>query len=507
MLAIPHDQATALIAGKPEVTRDVWDQLHPDLQARAFTITGVECLDTLANVRELIATLPSGGDYDDIKDTIFEKISPFLVDPNASEEDQLKQTRAANRRAEMLLRLHGWTSYAQTQHALAEAHIDVFPFRQYLSSEDSRVRPAHAALNKKILPANHPFWQNHTPPWEFNCRCDMVVMTKDDVDAISASEAKLPDEDKKVLPASQLNQIATQKRIVKPGGQGFLDIRTPREKGGGKGYEFRPGDNNLPLEQILERFTPSEKSIFQSWAATVQLSDGRTLADYWSLTPANKPAAVKAAKTKASSAKNAGPKSPKKRKSPVSNKLTPNRTTKDIITRVGTAIDAVHDDGILPVIPVDGSAGSGNNGVYVSTWDGKADHISVKATGQWPHMTAIHEIGHFLDHQALGSKPGKWATEDKDGPLKDVLATAKASDAYAKIQSMAPRSRQAYLSKNKEIWARAYAQYVASQSTDPLIIADLKKAQSISPYLQWQDDDFQPIATEITKAFTTLKWL
>ncbi len=323
MLSIPHEAATAIIAGKPEMTRAVWDQLHPDLQARAFTITGIECLDTIANVRDLIATLPSGGDYNDIKASIYDKISPFLIDPNASEEDQLKQSRAANRRAEMLLRLHGWSSYAQTQHALAEAHIDVFPFRQYLSSEDSRVRPAHAALNKKILPSNHPFWQNHTPPWEFNCRCDMVVMTKDDVDAIAASETQLPDEDKKVLPESQLNQIATQKRIVKPGGQGFLDIRTPREKGGGKGYEFRPADNNLPLEQILERFAPSEKNIFKQWAATVLLSDGRTLADYWSLTPSNKPAPVKPAKTKASSAKNGGPLKAKKRKSPVSNKLTP----------------------------------------------------------------------------------------------------------------------------------------------------------------------------------------
>jgi SPP1 gp7 family putative phage head morphogenesis protein len=302
MLAIPHDQATALIAGKPEVTRAVWDQLHPDLQARAYTITGIECLDTIANVRRLTASLPSGGDFDDLKDEIFDQISPFLIDPNASEEDQLKQTRAANRRAEMLLRLHGWTAYAQTQHALAEAHSDVFPFRQYLSSEDSRVRPAHAALNKKILPADHPFWLNHTPPWEFNCRCDMVVMTKDDVDAISASETKLPDEDKKVLPQSQLNQIATQQRIVKPGGQGFLDIRTPREKGGGKGYEFRPADNNLPLEQILERFAPSEKSLFQSWAATIRLSDGRTLADYWSLNKKTKPPVRKKAKPTARNA-------------------------------------------------------------------------------------------------------------------------------------------------------------------------------------------------------------
>ncbi len=280
---IPHDEATALITEKPALTRAVWDQLHPDLQARAFTIAGVESLDVIARVRDLTSRLPSGSDYDDLKSQILAEISPWLIDQNADEETRAKQSAAARRRAELLLRLHGWSAYAQTNHALAEAHIDVFPYRQYLSSEDSRVRPAHAALNKKILPANHPFWANHTPPWEFNCRCDCVVMTEEEAKRIGKKESKLPPEDRKLMPPAQLRLMEQQKVIVKPGGQGFLDIRTPREKNGGKGYEFRPGDNALPLDQILERFNPSEKNTFMTWADTVKLADGRTLAAYWGM--------------------------------------------------------------------------------------------------------------------------------------------------------------------------------------------------------------------------------
>lgn len=284
---IPHKQATALIAGKPAVTRDVWDALHPDLQARAFTITGVECLDAIARVRELTAQLPSGGDYNELRSQIRSIISPWLVTSDDPEEAR-KQQLAANRRGEMLLRLHGWQAYAQTQYELAEAHKDVFPYRQYLSSEDSRVRPSHAALNKKILPSDHPFWANHTPPWEFNCRCDMVVMTEEEAKGIAAKETKVTPEDRKVLPPAQLREIERNNRIVKPGGTGYLDLRTPREKNAGKGYEFRPGDNALPLDQILERFTPAERATFKSWAATIKLVDGRTLAEYWAIKGAKK---------------------------------------------------------------------------------------------------------------------------------------------------------------------------------------------------------------------------
>jgi SPP1 gp7 family putative phage head morphogenesis protein len=249
----PHTEGAAFIRSKPALTRAVFNALAPDLQARAFVVTGVECLDTVARVRELTARLPLGEDYDDLKSQILSQLSPWLITADPSDPEELrKQTAAASRRAEMLLRMHGWQAYAQTQDALMRANEDVFPYRMYLSSEDARVRPTHAALNKKIIPADHPFWQNHTPPWEFNCRCDCVPMTQEEVDELRDSEQSLPPEDRQVLPPEALAQIEDNARLVKPGGQGFLDLRTPREKSpNGSGYEFRPAENALDIDQIL----------------------------------------------------------------------------------------------------------------------------------------------------------------------------------------------------------------------------------------------------------------
>ncbi len=276
---MPHDAGAERIAGMPAVTRAVFDRLRPELQARAFVITGVEALDAVARVRGMVAELPVGGDFREVKARILDEISPWLVTAEDAEE-RAKQMAAASRRAELLLRMHGWQAYAQTQYEQMEANKDVFPYRQYLTSEDARVRASHAALNRKILPAGHPFWLNHTPPWEFNCRCDCVPMTAEEVEQIRAAEAGKPPEDRLVLPPEQLRQIEEQKRIVKPGGQGFLDIRTPRERDG-VGYEFRPEERALSIEQILERHSPEDRRIFEEFAARQVLDDGRTLLEWW----------------------------------------------------------------------------------------------------------------------------------------------------------------------------------------------------------------------------------
>lgn len=313
---VPHEEGAAYIRNKPAVTRAVFDRLAPELQARAFVITGIESLDVAARVRETLAELPVGGDFRELKEKIFQELSPWLVTSTDAEERE-KQLGAARRRAELLLRMHGWQAYARTQHALMEEHIDVFPYRQYLSSEDGRVRPHHEALNRKILPADHPFWDNHTPPWEFSCRCDCVPLTEDEVGEIRAAEKSKPAEDQQVLGEAQLREIEQNQRIVKPGGQGFLDIRTPREREG-RGYEWRPGEDALDIDQILSRFTSGERRMFEDFAARQRLEDGRTLLDWWKSgaapTPASPPTPTPPAPAPAPTPQTPTPKVPKARK-------------------------------------------------------------------------------------------------------------------------------------------------------------------------------------------------
>lgn len=52
---------------------------------------------------------------------------------------------------------------------------------RYVTADDERVRPSHAAWHGIILPVDHWFWRTHWPPNGFNCRCDIVIVTDRDL--------------------------------------------------------------------------------------------------------------------------------------------------------------------------------------------------------------------------------------------------------------------------------------------------------------------------------------
>ena len=53
---------------------------------------------------------------------------------------------------------------------------------------DDRVRQEHAALERTILPVDHPFWDKHYPPNGWNCRCNVVQVRKSRYPATSEDE-------------------------------------------------------------------------------------------------------------------------------------------------------------------------------------------------------------------------------------------------------------------------------------------------------------------------------
>lgn len=55
------------------------------------------------------------------------------------------------------------------------------PYWQYSAVNDSRTRPAHRAVNKKIYRHDHPFWDTWYPPNGFRCRCTVVTLSEREV--------------------------------------------------------------------------------------------------------------------------------------------------------------------------------------------------------------------------------------------------------------------------------------------------------------------------------------
>jgi SPP1 gp7 family putative phage head morphogenesis protein len=283
----PNKEAAAFIAGKPAVSRAVFKKLLPELKARAFTIAGIQNADVLQRARDLIADLPAGGDWNEIKRGLLTEISPYFADESASAEDQAKQQNAAERRAELLIRTHGQQAYATAQHGLLEAQRDLLPYWQYLSLGDGNVRDTHKALDGIVLPADHEFWQTHFPPWDWGCRCQVVPLTRADVVEIAAQEKGKPKDAQNVLGEYAQGDLTKTRRLVRNGVT--FNLTAPREEGKAGAFTFHPADLRISPDKLKERYDPEVFGAFEKWARRQILPDaGGTVWQWMSGEPGKK---------------------------------------------------------------------------------------------------------------------------------------------------------------------------------------------------------------------------
>jgi len=54
-----------------------------------------------------------------------------------------------------------------------EQNVDLYPNLKLVTVHDKRVRPEHEVLDGTIRPFNDPFWDTHTVPLDWGCRCDI----------------------------------------------------------------------------------------------------------------------------------------------------------------------------------------------------------------------------------------------------------------------------------------------------------------------------------------------
>ena len=272
---VPNIEAAAAIRAKAIVTPEVFRNLLPELQTDAFVISGVEAFDVVQRIRDAIATVPLGADWDTTKKAIIDDLSPWLDD----------NPKAAENRAELLLRLHAFREYQAANHRAIMAQADVFEYCQYVCTMDGRERDTHAALHGKILPTTHPFWLNHTGPWEWGCRCEKVPLTDYEVEEIRAADDLRDPANARVLDADALLRIERGEIFTgRPDPRGgdlkgpakMWDIRTPRERGESD-FEWRAGETGMPLDEIKKRYDPEVWAAWEEWARRQKMDDGRTV--------------------------------------------------------------------------------------------------------------------------------------------------------------------------------------------------------------------------------------
>lgn len=162
---LPFEEAIKLFKDKVVLSPEQYKKLIAEVKMRAFSVSGVLDADVLMDIyNEVLRGLEGGIAFNDFRKALMPKVESAWGG-------------AAPYRLDTIFRTNIQSMYQAGHYKQQMEVIEERPFWQYVAVMDSRTRPAHAAMNEKVFPADHEFWQKNYPPNGFNCRCTVRTLS------------------------------------------------------------------------------------------------------------------------------------------------------------------------------------------------------------------------------------------------------------------------------------------------------------------------------------------
>jgi hypothetical protein len=201
----------------------------------------------------------------------------------------------------------------------------------------------------------------------------------------------------------------------------------------------------------------------------------------------------------------------------------------DSVRQAIAIVDSVHGDGSMPQLVVRANASAIEAASY--EWDGRTGRpasLSISRRAPRPHLAVVHEVGHFLDQQALGDRRGFGSESGRVPDLMDRIDSTLAVHRLRELRSRRqilihthPHRRERltldqalirYLLEPRELFARAYAQYVAVRSEDLRLLTQLHEVQrdlivGMVYHQQWDQEDFLPVFEAFDRLLRWRRWI
>lgn len=150
---LPFEEAIAFFKDKLVLSEEEFYALAEAARARAFTVAGVARMDILMDIRNaVLKAIDSGETLADFKGRLAQ-----IMEARGWEGMTPWHT-------ETVFRNNIQTAYSVGRHNQMVEQRDRFPYWEYDAVNDLKTRPAHAAHDTKIFPADHPFWDTWYPP-------------------------------------------------------------------------------------------------------------------------------------------------------------------------------------------------------------------------------------------------------------------------------------------------------------------------------------------------------
>jgi len=187
LFRLPPEQAVKFMEAKGiKVTFD-WRDMWQDEHTRAFTISRLTSPDLLQSIQDRLVKSVSGDlsrkDWTKQVRELLEKDSWWgekeVINTTTGE---VLRTRFDANRLRLIYDVNTRTASAAGQWERFEKSKRAMPYLRYVTKRDEKVREQHRTWNNLVLPVDHPFWDTHTPPNGWRCRCTLTAMSQKDYD-------------------------------------------------------------------------------------------------------------------------------------------------------------------------------------------------------------------------------------------------------------------------------------------------------------------------------------
>ena len=173
-----HEQARRHFAAKTPLTSEEFDALSAAAKAHAFRIATVHKASLVQYARDVIeASIAEAIPWSEVQRDLL-----ALFDVEGVPRPALHRLRA-------MFQQNTQQAYNDARRATLDDPdvVEAFPYREYLTVGNgvpgvNNVRPEHAALHGKVFAWDDPFWDDHTPPWDWGCRCTTIALTERQVE-------------------------------------------------------------------------------------------------------------------------------------------------------------------------------------------------------------------------------------------------------------------------------------------------------------------------------------
>lgn len=258
-----------------------WEDVFRGEHARWFTVAKAMTRDVLEDIREAVdRAIAEGITLETFKAELRPKLEAKgwwgrkqMIDPATGQFETVQL--GSPRRLQTIFRTNVRTAYAAGKWERIQRTKRAFPFLEYSSVMDGRERPEHHAWDGTILPVDHPWWDTHTPPCDWECRCDIVARSQRMLDRKGLKVDAAP-------PQPNPSYQAVNKRT----GEVFT-----LEKGIGKGWDYNVGKEYLrglapgPLPESFDQrpdeigaaaqLTPKQTALVDRFLAAFDIAPGK----------------------------------------------------------------------------------------------------------------------------------------------------------------------------------------------------------------------------------------